>query len=481
MTASTLSLAPAVWKPDADQRRAVKFLLEHACAGILADPGFGKTSVGLQAFKLLQHEGLEERMLVVCPLRPAHMVWPEQVRVWQQFTGMKVTLLHGPHREDALREKNTDVFVTTPDLVGWLFDKERRYRRLETTLLLVDESTKFKYMRSQRFAALRPFLPKFRRRWLFTGSIASNHLLHLHGQVYLLDLGRTFTPYVSHFQKKFFMPTGHEGYDWVPQAGAEKEIFQRLAPYVLRLDGEGKGTPALVTNNVYVELPPKARRVYDQLEAELFTQIDGKEISAFNAGALSVKCRQVTSGAVYQDREVDEKTGLPKRETKRRWLKVHEAKTEALLELLDELQGKQLFLGYWWQHDLERLKRAVPGLRVMGGGQSLKQDIALEQAWNEGAFQVMAAHPQSIGHGLNLQKSGAQHVAFYTPTYDFELYDQFIRRIRRRGNPKAKVYVHHLLARDTLDLAVLASLGRKARTQHALYEAMLAYRRSRRA
>lgn len=478
MTASTLSLAPRVWQPDADQRRAVRFLLEHACAGILADPGSGKTSIGLQAFRLLQHEGLEERMLVVCPLRPAHMVWPAEVQKWQQFAHLRLAMLHGPDREDALRAK-ADVYVITPDLVPWLFDGERRYRRLGATLLLVDESTKFKNLRSRRAAALRPFLGKFRRRWLFTGSVASNHLLHLHGQVFLLDQGRTFTPYISHFQRRFFLPTGHEGYDWVPKENAEKEIFKQLAPYVLRLDDEGKGTPQLVVNNIYVELPPRARRAYDQLEAELFALIDGKEVTAFNAGALSTKCRQVASGGVYEDRAVDELTGLPRRDPKRRWIKLHDAKTEATLELLEELQGKQLLIGYWWQHDLERLRVAIPHLAVMGGGRTLKQDIELERAWNAGEVQVMAAHWASIAHGLNLQRSGAQHVLGYTLTYDYELYDQLIRRIRRRGNPKAKVFVHHLLARDTLDSAALATLARRERTQRALYSAVLAYRRSR--
>lgn len=478
MTVSTERLGPEVWKPDADQRKAVRFLLEHACAGILADPGFGKTSVGLQAFKLLKHEGMEERMLVVCPVRPAHMVWPAETEHWLQFNEIKIALLHGPHREEVLRSK-ADVYVITPDLVPWLFDGQRRYRRLDAGIFLVDESTKFKNLRSQRAAVLRPFLNKFHRRWLFTGSIASNHLLHLHGQVFLLDLGKTFTPYISHFQARYFMPTGHEGYDWVPKENAEKEIFKALAPYVLRLDSEGKGTPKLAVNNVYIELPQKARRVYDQLETELFAQVDNKEITAFNAGALSTKCRQVTSGGVYEEREIDERTGLPKRASKRKWIKLHDAKTEATLELREELQGKQLLIAYWWQHDLERLRKAIPGLEVMGGGQTLKQDIALERAWNAGEVRDLAAHPQSVGHGLNLQKSGAQHVLFYTPTYDYELYDQLIRRIRRRGNPKAKVTVHHLLARDTLDDAVLASVARKERTQRALYAAVMAYRRSR--
>ena len=37
----------------------------------------------------------------------------------------------------------------------------------------------------------------------------------------------------------------------------------------------------------------------------------------------------------------------------------------------------------------------------------------------------MFGHPASMGHGLNLQGSAAD-VCFLSPTWDFELFDQFV-------------------------------------------------------
>lgn len=473
--------ASQVWAPDKQQRQGVKFLLEHACAGLLADPGVGKTSIALQTLRILLSEGMADRMLVIAPLRPSYLVWPAETRKWKQFNDLRVVLLHGAKREEALKDRKAHVFVITNhhENLQWLFSAGR-YRKLAGAYLGVDESSKFKYMRTQRFQALRPYLAKFPRRQLFTGSPSPNSLVDLHGQAYLLDLGKTFTPHVSYYRKRYFDDTGYGGYNVKPKDGAEEEIFRKLAPYMLRLEADPSTMPKRRDNPVYIELPPKARRAYDQLEEQLFALIDNKEVTAFNAGALQVKCAQVASGGVFEDPEIDERTGMPKRAGKRRWIALHEEKTEAVVDTYEELQGQQLLIAYHWQHDLERLRRAFgKDLAVLGGG-SLRQDQELERLWNAGRIPVMAGHPASIGHGLNLQTGGAHHVFWYTLTYDYELYDQFLRRLWRRANPAGLVINHYCVARNTVDEAKVLALQAKATTQNAFFAALVAYRKSRR-
>lgn len=472
------ALAPQPWVPDADQRRGVKFLLEHQHAGLLADPGVGKTSITLQAAKLLLHEGLIERVVVVAPKRPCYLVWPAEGQKWEQFNALRFANLHGADREDQLRSK-ADVYVISNhhDNLQWLFSGGRWRRLAEGAMFVIDESSKFKYMRTQRFNAIRPFLKNFSRRVILTGSPAPNGLLDLHGQVYLLDMGKTFTPFTSYYQRAFFDVKGYGGFGAEPKPGAEKEIFKRLAPYVLRLEDKGTGRPKMLTNPVQVVLPPKARKAYDELEDQMFTLIDAKELTAFNAGALITKLGQIASGGIYEEREVDPLTGAPIRAGKRKWIKLHDEKTEALLDLIDELQGQPLLIAYHWGHDLERLKKALgKKLAVMGGG-SIKQDQVLQDAWNRGELPQMAGHPASIGHGLNLQTGGAHHIFDYTLTYDYELYDQYGRRLARRGNPAKYVRRHQCVAKDTVDEDKVLALDRKARGQDALFAAMLAYRR----
>src|ERR1700744_367670 len=60
---------PIPWVPHGYQRKGIKFLLQHAAAGLFLDPGLGKTSITLAAVKILKKEKLLNRVLLVAPLR----------------------------------------------------------------------------------------------------------------------------------------------------------------------------------------------------------------------------------------------------------------------------------------------------------------------------------------------------------------------------------------------------------------------------
>jgi SNF2 family DNA or RNA helicase len=129
-------------------------------------------------------------------------------------------------------------------------------------------------------------------------------------------------------------------------------------------------------------------------------------------------------------------------------------------------------VAYDFQHDLARLRAQWPGAEFIGGGTSTKAALDIESRWNRGLVPLLFGHPQSMGHGLNLQKSHAHNICWFTTTWDFELYDQFNRRLRRSGNKAPQVNVYHLVARDTIDQSVVLRLREKKRTQDLLFEAL---------
>jgi len=94
-------------------------MLENGAAGLLLDPGLGKTSITLGAFKVLKNEGISTCMLVIAPLRPCYEVWPAEVNKWTDFGGISVGVLHGPKKEKVLNERH-DVYVINPDGLSWL-------------------------------------------------------------------------------------------------------------------------------------------------------------------------------------------------------------------------------------------------------------------------------------------------------------------------------------------------------------------------
>jgi SNF2 family DNA or RNA helicase len=137
-----------------------------------------------------------------------------------------------------------------------------------------------------------------------------------------------------------------------------------------------------------------------------------------------------------------------------------------------------LLVAYDFEHDLARLKaRLGNDTPHIGGGVTPKRTAELEAAWNRGDLPVLLGHPASIGHGLNLQ-AACHHVCVHSPTWDYELDDQFVRRVLRQGSRFARVFVHRIVAARTVDEAVLGALRAKGKGQQALFDALRKMRRN---
>lgn len=490
---------PQPWTPHAYSKKAVKFLLEHACAALFLDPGLGKTSITLAAIKMLKARGLLSKVLVIAPQRVCATVWPKEVKKWEDFNHFRVEILHGPGKDAALA-READIYLINPEGLDWLLQTKktkvvsaktgktttkievdvRRFKKLGFDTLVIDELTKFKHTTSGRFKALKMVHKTFGRRWGLTGSPASNGLLDLFGQCFILDEGRAFGPYITHYREEYFRTVDKNGFVWQPKPGAPERIYERLAPLALRMAAEDfLDMPKVVENNIKLDMPEDARSVYDQLENDLLARVSDKVVVAANSAVASGKCRQVANGGLYLDREVtDMGIALPKK-GKREWVDLHTAKVDALEDLVEELQGSPLLVAYDFGHDLARLRARFPKA-VFACDLNMKEFAQLEASWNRGEIPLLFGHPQSIGHGLNLQESG-NHVAWHSMTWDFELYDQFIRRVLRQGNTKKKIFVHHFIMRDTIDEIMLYALKSKNKGQQALFAGLqeLARRRKR--
>ena len=476
-------IAPIPWNPLPYMKLAVKFLLEHGAAGLFLDPGLGKTSIALMAFLVLLREKLAVRMLVVTPLRPAYLVWPLEVLKWLEFAGLRVIVLHGKtKRAELLKAGVADVYVINPEGLPWLMRQHGVISSGFFDVLCVDESSKFKNTQAERFKLLKVVLGCFKRRWILTGSPAANGLLDLFGQVYLLDLGRALGRFITHYRLTYFSPTGFGGYTWVPQKGAEKRIYAALAPLVLRMsEKDYLQLPPLTIVDVPIELPNAAMKSYREMEHQLFVALDAGKAAAVNQAVALMKARQICNGGLYLDVDNEADARWPK--GKRPWAKVHDAKTEAVVELIDELAGQPCLVAYEFAHDLERLVAALPSTEtrqvvVATAANTRDKLVALQRRWDRGGIQVLLVQPQSVAHGLNLQ-AGGRAVILHSLNYNYEDYDQLIRRVYRQGQKK-RVFVHRLVARGTVDEAIIASLAAKKKGQQALFTALRAYRRRQR-
>lgn len=451
-----------LWSPHEYQNKAVQFLLENGSGQLWLDPGLGKTSIVLSTIQCLKNVGAINKVLVVAPLRPCYAVWPVEIEKWDNFKDLSVSILHGPLKNKTVHDKST-IHVVNFDGLAWLSATFKKLGvKLPYDMLVVDEISYLKNTRTQRFKSLNPMLDQFTRRIGLTGSPASNGLMDIFGPQLVIDRGATFGKYVTHFRANYFYPTGYGGYTWALQKDAEDRIYQALADKVLRMAAEDYlELPELITNKVYVTLPPAALKTYKELEDKLLTEISLGQVTASTAAVAIGKCQQIANGSVYVD-------GL-----ERDVQHIHDEKLNAVSDIVEELRGKPCIIGYHFKHDLLKLQQLFPTAPVIGSGVTGDALTKIINVWNDGKTPVLLAHPQSAGHGLNLQ--GAGHaVIWFSNTWSLEIYEQFIRRLWRQGQ-RNNIIVHQIIGKDTIDEAIVDAINNKDKTQRKLMDAIKDY------
>lgn len=405
----------------------------------------------LTAFKIRRARKLTDKLLIVAPLLVAKHVWMNEIEKWG--LGLTSVVLHGSKKEKLL-DDDVDVYILNYDGLEWFVNRFNPSRWKRATLIF-DESSKIKNTRTTRFKLIKRLLPTFPYRHILTGSPVPNSLLDLFGQIYALDQGQALGKFITHYRVQYFNQGGFNGYEWKIKPEASAQIYEKIKPLVMRIDAlDVIKLPKLIKVTLPVKLPKEARAIYDDLERDFITQLRDGVVVARNAGTLSGKLRQVANGGIYYEEKGTRNS---------RWL--HDSKIDALKELIDELNGKPAWIAYYFQHELKRLREVFPQAEVMN-----PNDKTIIARWNRGEIPVLLGHPQSAAHGLNMQESGYA-IVFFSLTWSYEDYDQFIRRVWRQGL-KSRVFLYQIIAEDTIDETMLPVLNGKKATQEHLFQAL---------
>lgn len=447
-------------------------------------PGLGKTACVLRAFITLRQQKKTGAMLIICPLRVAPSTWPKEIQKWSFCKDLTIRVLHGPDKLQELH-KPADIYVVNVEGVNWLFTQALKgKRKWPFDFLVVDESGKFKNPSSVVLKKyLKPKLTKFRRRVILNGTPAPRGYMDLWGQYLIVDRGVTFDHRITYYRKKYFVSSGYGGHTYEIRSRKKgKKIEKKAAHMTLVLEQEGNlDMPPLLFPPRPVILPSKARKHYDEVEEELFTvfEEEGVDLEVVNKAVASIMCRQLTSGAFYEPLTLEERESPPAAKD-RVWHELHNAKIESLLDLIEELQGQPLLIGYEFHHTRVRIQKAIKkrfGYKVpyIGSGVSIKQGKKLEDKWNAGKLPVLLGQPTSIAYGLNLQECGTD-ICLFDQLWDLQVFIQFFHRVWRQG-VSGSVRVHCIYAENTVDEVMLARIDERSRTQNDIKHALRKYAR----
>jgi SNF2 family DNA or RNA helicase len=447
------------------QKHTVQHIIKHEGAGLFLEMGLGKTVSTLTAIEYLMYKRVDiSKVLVVGPKWVAIDVWSSEVKKWAHLQKLRVVVLAGLKNEAAriaaLNEPG-DIFVINCELLVWLIGYLQSKIKV-FDMLVLDESSKFKSQDSKRWRALRRVLPFFDRKVILTGTPAPNGLIDLWAQMYVIDQGERLGKTIGEYRVKYFTGITTGGHAVIKyelaEKGLAKFIYKKVGDICISMkEKDYKQLPKLIEQDVPIYFDDKVRKLHDEFEKTQVLRLiaeaeDGDNITAVNATALSNKLRQFANGAVYDN------------EAERNWHTVHDAKLDALEELLELIGDEPVLIFYQFKHDLARIQARFKAQRL-----KTQDDIA---AWNAGKIKRMVVHAASVAYGLNLQQGGRYGIWFGLD-WNLELYLQAIKRLHREGQTKPVTF-YRMICTDTIEERVARSLVNKAKGQNELLDAVKA-------
>lgn len=487
--------------------KAIPFLKANPFSALFIDMGMGKTVCAWTVIAdLLAEFDDDDKTLIIGPMRVATQTWPNEKREWLHIAHLNHTVIHiddkdprvvfaekaaerearaqgksgaearaiakrhGTVAKDRLRvvaaHSEAPIHIISQDWVEWLVEHYQHkwpYRRV-----FIDESSGFKDHTTKRYEALSRVRahvekgqPLITRLHEFTATPAAESYVNFFAQMYLLDGGKALGKSFKRFVDEFFTQNKYtRKYDLRPNG--EEALLAKIAHLCLVMKAKDYldlREPRIIRRPV--TLGAAEMDLYVKLETDFIVTLpDGSEVEAETAAALSAKLRQMASGVLYETYVVeDEETDDLKKVKKVHH--IHDQKLDELEEIVEEAQGQPILVAYHWKSSLARLQKRFPKAVVMD------REGKCVKAWNAKKIPMLLMHPQSGGHGLNLQHGG--HIlVFFDLIYSLELFLQQIGRLARQGQ-KNLVLVYLLTAVGTIDEVIADCVKAKEDAQDKMF------------
>ena len=431
----------------AHQLAAYHFAIDKPATVLDMFMGTGKSKV---AIDLLQNWSGVRRVLIVCPpsVIPA---WSRQFDLHALPRFDLVPLTRGSAKNAELvakellipRRSRTLVFVTNIEAFwrGKFFDV---LMEAQLDVLIWDELHKLKAPNGKASKRAKLLAASVPRRLGLTGTLMPHSPMDIYGQFRAIDteiFGTTVTAFRNHYaiwEKRGNIP--------VPlpiRFIHQEEMRERIARITYHVGKDVlSDLPQELDVVVDIILPPGAMKIYKEVEHHFYAQIENKEVTIANGLVKILRLQQLAAGFVKTDDDVE--------------IEVHDAKREALHDLLEGMGGEAVTVFCRFRADLAAVHSVCGRLRISSSELSgPRKELG---AWQAGETQVLAVQVQSGGLGIDLTR--ARYQIYFTQTHAMGDYDQSRARIHRPGQTRPVTY-YHFVARGTVDVKIRRALANK--------------------
>ncbi|HWH07991.1 MAG TPA: DEAD/DEAH box helicase, partial [Candidatus Thermoplasmatota archaeon] len=420
---------------DPHQREGLAFILHHRHSCLLADEmGLGKTLTAIASAQFLPG-----RVLVVCPAS-ARDVWKQEVHGWTHERARVLQPHEGP---DADLGDAKYVVVAYSGLAKFA----DRLATIPFDLVVLDESHYVKSRAAQRTRLVQEKLAHVPRRLILSGTPVMNEPAEVRTQLAFVHPHEWSD--TAWFNRRFQQPWKH-GTPEVKEA-VLKRLRQYLEGVMLRRE-KRQALPDLPEKRLHVhrlQLPPAARRAYDEAEDEFRDYMHEHDEDALTTGMAT------TAGRLERLKQTALVGKLP--------LIVAEVKA-----LLDRGEKAVVFCHY--REPIKALAKEFEpyGVVTLTGSTKAEERGAVVQRFQK-SKDVRVFVGQTLAAGVAVTLTAARHAVFCDLEWNPALHRQAMDRVHRKTQTR-DVEVHFFLAEDTVEEDVAEVLEEKAEMMDQLLE-----------
>jgi len=450
---------------------------------LFMEMGTGKTRIEVDTGTYLRAKGEIAGVLVVCP-NSVKDTWEEEVALMAPEWSSHEVVIWSAQARRAQRDRIA-AFLTvdahpSPALRWFVVNVEglssdrayeacERFLQLHRCLMIVDESSRIKTPKAKRTKNVIKLgqLAAYRR--VMSGTPVTQGPLDLYTQFKFLDPGILGFSSFYTFRNRYAVMGGFNLKQVVGYANLE-ELVEIIEPYSYRVTrAECIDLPPKVFERLHVDLGKEQRVAYDQMKADMFTDVVTRREAVQRVSVTIVltqllRLQQIVGGflpiTTYNDlTELEETHVEPILGTN--------AKIVALMEFLEDLAETSKVI--IWARFRAEIALIADGLAARWGEDAVTQfhggtSTVLRTAGRK-RFQDLASPTrffvgQTETGGLGITLTAADTVVYYSNSFNLESRLQSEDRAHRIGQDKTVTYVD-LVARDTLDKKVLETLRSK--------------------
>lgn len=449
-----MSINPTI-KPWRHQRAMVDYMLKQRSGVLNAGMGSGKT---LTSLMFIDEVGANT-VLIVAKSKHSLAMWKEKIEeaFGSQFLVIDdndLSIKDQAARLDEMGYWDTPIIYLTTYPRLWRPALFSMLMETQFEVMIADESHKLNAPNSAVSKAAHKLGKKIPYKWGLTGTLIVNEPMGIFGQARFVNDqlfnfpvygGQNLLKAFGRFRDRYCVlrPISPRvsviaSYKNLDEFNAEvnKFVYRVKSEDVIDLKPE-------THIKIKVELPDAAIKMYRKFKKEAILTHEGKVTTAANVLVKGLRLRQIAGGNLVAD------------DRNEFWL--HNAKLEALEELVDELPSDEpLVVFASFSAEIAKIKAL---LQSHGSVSELSGSRDELRIWQQGKSRFLVVQIATGAEAIDLTR--AKYTIYYSLDYSLGTYLQSLARTNRPGQAGQHVFYYYLLAKGTIDEAIMTALENK--------------------